>query len=453
MPERLHMTTELPPSPPRREVWALAWPLILSNMSVPLLGMVDTAVVGHMEDPHHLGGVALGAAAIGAFYVVFASIRMGTTGLTAQAVGAQDGAEARACLVRPLAAMLAIGLLLMVAGPLIAQLAVRGFAPGPAVSAALTDYVCWRILGAPAALGTFVLLGWLLGNHAARSQLVVLVGTNVINAVLTVWFVLGLDWGVAGVGGATAIADYVGFMLAVALCRHHWLRLPGRLDSTLLWASAPFARLFRVNGDLILRTICLKAAFLGFAAFSARQGDVLLAANAVLNNLLLLQAYALDGFAFATEALVGRAVGRRSAAELDRSLAAAAWWSGGFALLIAAAYALGGPLVILGLTGIEEVREAARAYLVYAALVPLIGVWAYLFDGLFSGATQTRELRNGTALATLVFFVLAWPLVISFGNHGLWLAFIGFMAARSLWFFGRFLQLRADGRFIVRAAT
>ncbi len=432
---------------PKREVWQLAWPLILSNSTVPLLGMVDTAVVGHLPEPHHLGAVALGAATFAAAYLVFASVRMGTTGLTAQAAGAGDGSEARACLVRPLVLAVALGAVLVLASPLVTALALWGFAPSAAVGDALAVYVGWRILSAPAALATFVVLGWLLGNHDTRSQLVILLATNALNAGLSVLFVIGFGWGVAGVALGTVLAEYAGVALALVFIVRRWRLLPGRLDVAVLADRERFARLFRVNGDLVVRTLFLEATFLGFAAFSARQGEVLLAANAVLNNLLMLQAYALDGFAFATEALVGRAVGRRSQAELDRSLRAAAWWSGAFALGIALVYALAGIVVIHLLTGIAEVRTAAATFLAYAALVPLVGVWAYLFDGLFSGATQTSELRNGSAVATLVFFAAAVPLTGELGNHGLWLALLAFLLARSLWFWWRFRRLRAADRF------
>ena len=432
---------------PRREVFRLAWPLILANISVPLLGMVDTAVVGHLPEPHHLGAVALGAATFAAAYLVFASVRMGTTGLTAQAVGAGDGAEARACLVRPLALALVVGGVLVVASPLLAGLAISGFAPPDAVAEGLSTYVAWRIAGAPAALATFVLLGWLIGNHDTKSQLVLLVFTNALNAALSVFFVLGLGWGVLGVALATALAEWAGLGLGLALAARRWRRLTGRLEAKVVWARAPFLRLFRVNGDLIVRTLFLEATFLGFAAFSARQGEVLLAANAVLNNLLMLQAYALDGFAFAAEALVGRAVGRRDPRALDRSLAAAAWWSAGFAVLIALAYGTLGFVVVRILTGISEVRAAADVFLPYAVVMPLVGVWAYLFDGLFSGATQTRELRDGSAVATAVFFATAWPGIALAGNHGLWLALLAFLLARSLWFAWRWRVLRAAGRF------
>jgi len=442
------MSVAATPGPtPRREVFALAWPLILANISVPLLGMVDTAVVGHLPEPHHLGAVALGAATFAAAYLVFASVRMGTTGLTAQAVGAGDGAETRACLVRPLALALVVGAALVLASPLITGVAVAGFGPDAAVADGLATYVAWRIAGAPAALAKFVLLGWLIGNHDTKSQLVVLVATNTLNALLSVGFVLGLGWGVAGVALATAIAEWSGFAVGLALAARRWRRLPGGLEVAVLRARAPFVRLFRVNGDLIVRTLFLEATFLGFAAFSARQGEVLLAANAVLTNLLMLQAYALDGFAFAAEALVGRAVGRRDPRALDRSLEAAAWWSAGFAGAIALAYATLGWGVVRLLTGIAEVRAAADLYLAYAVAVPLVGVWAYLFDGLFSGATQTRELRNGSAVATLVFFATAWPLIQLLDNHGLWLAMLGFLTARSLWFGWRWRVLRAAERF------
>ncbi|NBB71444.1 MAG: MATE family efflux transporter [Alphaproteobacteria bacterium] len=446
------MSARTPAPTPRREVFALAWPLILANISVPLLGMVDTAVVGHLPEPHHLGAVALGAATFAAAYLVFASVRMGTTGLTAQAVGAGDGAEARACLVRPLALALVVGAALVLASPLITGVAVAGFGPGVAVADGLATYVAWRIAGAPAALATFVLLGWLIGNHDTKSQLVVLVFTNTLNALLSVVFVLGLGWGVAGVALATAIAEWIGFAVALALAARRWRRLPGGFDRAVVGARAAFVRLFRVNGDLIVRTLFLEATFLGFAAFSARQGEVLLAANAVLNNLLMLQAYALDGFAFAAEALVGRAVGRRDPRALDRALAAAAWWSAGFAVAIALAYATAGFAVVRLLTGIAEVRAAADVFLLYAAAVPLIGVWAYLFDGLFSGATQTRELRDGSAVATLVFFATAWPSIQLLANHGLWLALLAFLGARSLWFGWRWRVLRAAGRFTAAGA-
>ncbi len=436
-----------------QELWHLAWPLILANCTVPLLGMVDTAVVGHLPDPHHIGAVALGATTFATLYLVFASVRMGTTGLTAQAVGAEDGAEARACLVRPLALAILAGVLLIVLGGPIVDLALHGFQPTDAVGAEFRVYVGWRLLSAPAALATFVVLGWLLGNQDTRSQFVLLVAANALNAALDVLFVFGFGWGVAGVAIATVIAEYAGLGLGLALAWRRWRRLPGGFDLAVVKAGERFRRLFQVNGDLIVRTLFLEAVFLGFVALSARQGEVLLAANAVLFNMIMLQAYALDGFAFAAEALVGRAVGRRSQPELDEAFRAGAFWSMGFAVLIALAFAAGGGVLIATLTGIDAVRAAAATFLVYVIVAPLLGAWAYLFDGVFSGATQTRELRNGSILATAVFFTAALPLAAALGNHGLWLALIAFLAVRGLWLGWRYRRLAAAGLFVLRPQT
>ncbi len=437
----------------QQELWRLAWPLILANCTVPLLGMVDTAVVGHLPEPHHIGAVALGATTFATLYLVFASVRMGTTGLTAQAVGAEAGEEARACLVRPLLLALVAGALLIALGGPIVAAALHLFQPSDAVAAEFRVYVGWRLLSAPAALATFVVLGWLLGNQDTRSQFVLLVAANALNAVLDVLFVFGFGWGVAGVAIATAIAEYAGLGLGLALAWRRWRRLPGGFDVAVLLAAAPFRRMFRVNGDLVVRTLFLEAVFLGFAAMSARQGEVLLAANAVLLNMILLQAYALDGFAFAAEAMVGRAVGRRSPRELDEAFRAGAFWSVGFAVLIALAFAAGGGLLIALLTGIEAVRAAAGSFLVYVVAAPLLGAWAYLFDGVFSGATQTRELRNGSILATAVFFAAAFPLAALLANHGLWLALIAFLAVRGLWLGWRYRLLTASDRFVLHPRT
>ncbi|MFW5680175.1 MAG: MATE family efflux transporter, partial [Pseudomonadota bacterium] len=404
--------------------------------------------VGHLPEPHHLGAVALGASTFAMAYLVFSSVRMGTTGLTAQAVGAGDGAEARACLVRPLGLALLAGLVVILLGGPIVAAALFVFDPTPAVAGELAVYIGWRVLGAPAALATFVLLGWLLGNHDTRSQFVLLVVPNAINAVLNVVFVFGFGWGVAGVAIATVIAEYAAVALGLVLARRRWRRLPGAFDAAVALAWARFRRLFRVNGDLVVRSLFLETVFLGFAALSARQGEVLLAANAVLLNMIMLQAYALDGFAFAAEALAGRAVGRRSQGDLDAAFRAGAYWSVGFALLIALVFAAGGGLVIALLTGIGEVRAAAGTFLVYVVVAPLVGAWAYLFDGIFSGATQTRELRNGSILAAALFFAVAFPLTSALDNHGLWLALLLFLAARAVWLGWRYRRLAARAGFV-----
>lgn len=436
--------------PPYGDVWRLAWPLILSNITVPMLGMVDSAVVGHLPEPHHLGAVALGAISFSILYLVFGSVRMGTTALTAQAAGAEDGEENRACLIRPLSLAFLFGLGLIMLGPYIAHGAALAFQPTDAVNEELRNYMEIRIFGAPAAVANFVLLGWLLGNHDTRSQLLVLLVTNGVNVVLDLWFVFGFGWGVSGVAAATVIAEFVGLSVALYRARLIWVRLPAAMNWLVVKNTNAYARLFKVNGDLVIRTLFLEICFVVFAALSARQGEVILAANAVLEHFLMLQAYALDGFAFAAEALVGRAVGRRSQAELDRNFRAAAVWSLGFAVIILAVFWLAGPAIVRLITSIDSVQSVAFAFMPYLIVSPLLGVWAYLFDGVFSGATQTAELRNGTAVACLVFMVAAFTLPSFMGNHGLWVAVLIWKTFRGAWFWWRYRTLRDKGVFVAR---
>jgi MATE family multidrug resistance protein len=267
-----------------REAWRLAWPLILSNLSIPLLGMVDTAVVGHLPSPHYLGAVALGAVALSVVYFVFGFLRMGTTGLTAQAFGGSDPTECRAWLGRGvlLAGLIAIALLLL-AGP-VTRSAIWLYDPGPRVGGALETYIVIRLLGAPAALVTLVLLGWLMGMQNPRGPMTLLIVTNGLNMALDLLFVLGFGWAVAGVAWATVCAEYGGLALGLWLARRALLAW----SWPAIWRLAAFRRLFAVNRDMFLRSLCLESAFLTFSALGARQGEIILAANAVLLNLHLL---------------------------------------------------------------------------------------------------------------------------------------------------------------------
>jgi MATE family multidrug resistance protein len=435
-------------SPAHRESWRLAWPLILSNISVPLLGMTDTAVVGHLPEPHHLGGVALGSATFSALYFAAVALRMGTTGLMAQAYGAGDRAELVLGLLRALLLALAIGAaLLLLAGP-ITDLALAIYQPGPQVGAALADYLGIRLLAAPAALTAMVLVGWLLGHQDARGPLTVLIAANGVNILLDLLFVLGFGWGVAGVAWATVIADHVAAALGLWLVR----RKLGGWPRGWSWAAVlnlpALRRLLAVNGDIVLRSLCLQVAFVGLATLGARQGEVVLAANTVLLNLLHLASFSLDGFAHAAEALVGRCVGARDRAGMRAAVRAAAEWSLAFALLIALGFALAGPALIRLLTDLAEVRALAIAFLPYMIVMPLLAVWAFLLDGVFIGATRTAEMRNGMILALACFAGLAALLVPRFGNHGLWLAFSLFMAARGAWLGWVYWRLERGAGFI-----
>lgn len=416
----------------RRESRRLALPLILANLGVPALGMVDTAVVGHEAEPTALAAVALGSTLVSTLYFLFGFIRMGTTALTAQALGADQPRAMQAALARGLAAALLIGLGLLAMTPALLAIATPLLRPPASVAPDFSTYVTIRLLAAPAALGQFALLGWFLGRQDARRPLLVTITTAGLNAVLSVTLVLGLGMGAAGVALATVIAEYAGLGLAAALAWPLWRPLAEPLRPQSWLARAPLLRLVRLNLDLFTRSVLLEAAFLILQGLSARQGETLLAANAVLMLFFTLAAYALDAFANAAEAMVGRAVGTRAPLAIRRAIDAA--WQNGIVLALALtlAFALAGPLLIRAVTGIEPVRAAALAHLPWAAAIPLASLAAFIWDGVFFGATRTRALRNAMLLALGVDALAAWLLVPPLGNHGLWLSFLIFLLARGL---------------------
>jgi MATE family multidrug resistance protein len=417
---------------PYRESWRLAWPLILSNLSVPMLGMVDTAVVGHLPSPHHLGAVSLGATLLSVLYFLFGFLRMGTTALTAQAFGAADAMELRTTLARGLLVAGGLGLLVLAMGPLVAALSARLFAPSPEILAEFKSYVAIRLFGAPAALATFVLFGWLLGLQDSRRPLLLMLVANGVNAALGVLFVFGLGMAAAGVALATVIAEHVGLALGLVLLRREWRRRGGWPGWRPILVADRFRRLLVVNRDLFLRSLMLESAFLAFTALGSRQGTLVLAANAVLMNFFTLAAYGLDGFAHAAEAMVGRAVGARDRPGFLAAVRAGFANAAVLATAMTLLFWLLGPLLVRLMTDLAEVRAAALRFLPWAALLPAVSVWAFLFNGVFFGAMRTAELRNGMAAALVLFALLVWLLLPPLGNHGLWLAFLLFLAGRAV---------------------
>ena len=417
-----------------KESFRLAWPLVLSNLSVPLLGMVDTAVVGHLPEPYALGGVALGANLASAFYFAFGFLRMGTTALTAQALGGRNDLEIRATAWRAFILAAAIGLLVMLAIPLALGLGSALFAPEPAIDAEFRGYLQIRLLGAPLALANAVILGWLLGMQDAKGPLLLLIVTNLVNAVLDVLFVWGLGFTAPGVALATVIAEGFGLAFGIWLLRRHLRSLvvqvtPSRAQILELGA---FQRLFRINRDLFLRTVVLQLAFLSFMALASRQGPVYLAANAILMHFFFLAAHGLDGFAYAAEAMVGRAVGARNAAALRQAARAGFINAGILSTLIGLGFWLTAPWIIGLLTDIETVATTALDYRLVVAVLPVIAIWAFLFDGIFIGATRTAELRNAMVASIAVYGLAAAVLVPTLGNPGLWAAMLLFLASRGL---------------------
>ncbi|WP_296249350.1 MATE family efflux transporter [Pseudomonas sp. UBA4194] len=416
--------------PTHQKVWALAAPMILSNLSVPMVTLVDSAVIGHLPHAHQLGAVAVGGSLFTFMVSLMSFLRMGTTGFAAQAAGRRDGSMLRRILVQGLGLGLLFSLLLAVLALPFSHLALSFMAPSAALENATHDFFQTRLLGLPAALCTYALIGWFLGTQNARAPLLILFTTNLINIALNLWFVLGLDWGVLGSARASVIAEWIGALLGLALTRPALRAYPGKMAWSALRTWANWRPLLGVNRDIFLRSLALSGVFLLITIQGARFGDATVAANALLLNGLLITSYALDGLAHAVEALCGHAIGARDRQTLRRSMVVSFGWSLIASTAFALLFLLGGHVFVNLQTDIPSVREAAYPFLPYLAVLPLVAVGSYLLDGLFIGATRAREMRNAMLVSVAVMLPLGW-LSTAWGNHGLWLSFLLFMALRA----------------------
>lgn len=414
-----------------RRVWALAAPMILSNISVPLVALVDSTVIGHLPHAHQLGAVAVGASLYVFLAWMMGFLRMGTTGFAAQAAGRADGTALRQILLQGLLLSVLLSLFLGAIALPFSSLALTVVQPSPALHALTLDFFYTRLFGLPGALATYALVGWFLGTQNARAPLGILLTTNLVNIALNLWFVLGLDWGVVGSARASVIAEWSGALLGLWLTRGALRHFPGKVVWQALRVWQNWKPLLGVNRDIFIRSLMLQSVFFLITLQGARLGDATVAANALLLNGLLLAAHALDGLAHAVEALCGHAIGARDRTALRRSMVVASGWSliasAGFAVL----FLFGGHLFITVQTDIPSVRETAFQYVPYLALLPLIAVWSYLLDGLFIGATRAREMRNAMVISVIIALPVAWAMQ-GFGNHGLWISFLLFMVLRSL---------------------
>ena len=425
-----------------RRVLAIALPIVVSNATVPLLGVVDTAVVGQLGEAAPIGAVGLGAVILSSIYWIFGFLRMGTTGLAAQARGAGDAGETGALLMRALMIGLAAGTIFVLFQAGLLWAAFR-LAPASAEVEALTrDYLRIRIWGAPATIALYAVTGWLIALERARSVLALQVLMNGLNVGLDLWFVLGLGWGVEGVASATLIAEWSGLAFGLWLCRAAFAGTAWR-DWARIFDRAKIARMARVNADIMIRSVVLQGSFTTFLFLGAGLGDATLAANQVLLQFLQVTAYALDGFAFAAEAMVGAAMGARARATLRRSALLSTFWGVGCALPIAFAFALFGPAIIDTMTTAPGVRAEARVYLPWVVAMPLIGIGAWMLDGIFIGATETRAMRNAMLLSVAIYAVALAALVPELGNHGLWAALLVLNMARTLTLASRYPALEA----------
>lgn len=414
------------------DVWRLSWPIIISNASVPLLGLVDTAVIGHLPHARYLAAVTLGSTLFSFLFWGFGFLRMGTTGLTSQAAGREDDQAVRNLLGQSLLIAVVIGLALIALSAPLIDVGLWLLQPDSAATAQLAaGYAHVRILSAPAVLMNYAIIGWFLGRQNARVTLLLMLITNSVNIVLDIVLVVGLDMNVRGVATASLIGDYTALAIGLWLAWRALRTLGGRFDTTPLKRLAAYGELFRVNRHLFVRTLCLLFAMAFFTSQGAQLGDQTLAANAILMQLVMMVSYGLDGFANAAEALTGKAAGREDWHEFGQSVRACAVFSLLTALVAALAFALGGPWLIARLTDIEAIRALAGHYLPWLVVMPLIAVWSYLLDGVFIGTTDTRAMRD-TIILALVIYLPVWWLTQPLGNHGLWLAFTVFTLVRSL---------------------
>ncbi len=413
-----------------RRVLNIALPITLSNATIPILGAVDTAVVGQLGEAAPIGAVGLGAIILTTIYWVFGFLRMGTTGLVAQARGAGDAAETGALLMRGLMIAAAAGLFFVLAQAAVFWAAFRLAPASDAVETLARDYLAIRIWGAPAAIAIYALTGWLIAMERTGGVLALQFLMNGVNVVLDLWFVLGLGWGVEGVAIATLIAELSGLALGLWLCRaafagNQWRDWPRVFDREKL------RRMAVVNTDILIRSVILQASFTSFMFLGAGLGDVTLAANQILLQFLYITAYALDGFAFAAEALVGQAMGARRPAMLRRGAILSSQWAYAGSALMALAFLLAGGALVGLMTTAPEVRAEAMRYMPWMVAGPLLGIGSFMLDGVFIGATRTRDLRNAMAISFAIYLAALAVLLPAFDNHGLWAAMMVMFLART----------------------
>lgn len=414
------------------KVWRLAGPIILSNLSIPLLGLTDTAVVGRLPGPEYIGAVAVGALIFGILYFGLNFLRMGTTGFVAQAFGAGNVDEVLASLGRAvlLASLLGLGLIIL-QNP-INWAAFNLIQPEQNVTTLATNYFHIRIWGAPAALINFAIVGYFIGIQNTRAALATQVFMNGLNILLDIWFVLGLGWGVDGVAAATLIAEITTIFLGLWLVQKNARLMNSQWRWELVRDLEKIKRMMAVNRDIFIRSICLHIAFVIFTTIGARTGTDILAANALLFQFQHLMSYALDGFAHAAESLAGAAYGAGHKKTFRAAVKASSFWALVFSGAFSLAFWAGGTVLIDFLTTVQSVRDQAYVFLIWAILSPLVSVWSFQLDGIFIGTTHSAEMRNGMIIALLAFILTTVAMVPLYGNHGLWMAFMFFMIVRAI---------------------
>lgn len=426
-----------------RRVWVLAWPLMVSNVTQPLVGLADTAVVGHLDHAYFIGAVALGSLIFSYIYWGFGFLRMGTTGLTAQAYGAEKSDEVKATLARALLMAALFGFLCILLRGVAIDFALWLLGASENVETHARTYIEIRVLSAPGALANIAILGWFYGMQNTRAGLIQQLIINGTNIGLNFLFVFGFGWEVAGVAWASVVSEYLGLVVAAVLVLNMLRKVDGRFRWILIKDRMRFKAMMVLNVDIFIRTVCLLTGSAFFLNIGAGFGELVLAANAVLMNFQAISAHALDGFAHAAEAMIGRAIGARDRKELSQAVKYSTVWAGIFALAFVAVFALTYDLLIALMTNIEAVKETARTYVIWAIIAPFISVWAFQFDGIFLGATRSGEMRNGMIVSLAIFVAVTYLIIPYLSNHGLWLAYLIFVSMRAVTLAARYGKVRA----------
>lgn len=430
-----------------KQILNIALPAIVSNITVPLLGLVDVAIVGHLGAAAYIAAIAVGGMTFNVIYWIFGFLRMGSSGLTSQALGRRDLAEVMRLLVRSLSIAMAIAMMLLLFQHPLLSLAMALMKPSAETLPLASTYFTILIWGAPAMLGLFSLSGWFIGMQNSRVPMAVSITQNVVNIAVSTLLVFGCHMRVEGVAIGTLMAQWSGFLLAAALCLRHYGRLRRHFTWVGVWTREALTRFFQVNRDIFLRTLCLVSVTFFFTSAGSWQGDVVLAVNTLLMQFYLLFSYVMDGFAYAGEAVGGRCYGARNHIALSETVNRLFRWGWAMAVAFTLVYGLGGDALLGLLTNEPSVVEAAHAYRWWALAIPVAGMAAFVWDGIFIGCTMTRGMLLSSAVATAVFFMLYFALFPHLANHGLWLAFLVYLAVRGLMQWGLF---RKSGKTIVR---
>ncbi|MCL7746634.1 MATE family efflux transporter [Halalkalibacter alkaliphilus] len=415
-----------------REYLVLAVPLIISGISTPILGAVDTAVIGQIPDPAALGGVAIGAVIFNTMYWLLGFLRVSTSGFTAQAEGANNQNEVLLSFLRPMIMAVIFGLLFIILQQPILQLALKLFGGSEVVSSFAATYFSIRIWGAPFILLSYVMIGWLIGTGKVRLALATQITMNLLNIILDIVFVLGLGMGVTGVAYATVISEITAVLFGSWVIVQANKGKFSHVKLQMVLESKPLIKMLKVNRDFFLRTVCLLIMTGVFTAKGASMGEITLAANAILLQIHYIMAYLFGGFANATSILVGRAIGGKSFLLYKRAFSLSGQWGVGSAFVLFFVILLFGEPIIALFTTLLDVRLVANDLLIWLLIFPFVGFWGLQLEGIFSGATEAKSVRNSITLALIVFLLAIWLFVPIYQQHGIWLAFVLFSLARSI---------------------